>query len=193
MSAHVSQVEGLGLLGGQIFRFLLCASPVILQGHTRVLLAMSSVLHYLPDRLLLEKKREMMTLNPWVIFCFILFFLNPLTVTSDPQCKLLLLPQNISQEIPSRVHWNPDLCPPSIIPALGRQDGRMLRCTFWYQRDPVLLQFCHVWRNEHRQLTYLPRSQFPHLLNGDLIRIQYSWKVWWDNCCKRLTTVSGTG
>lgn len=77
VGAHVARVEGLGLLGGQIFKFLLCASPVTIRGHMHVLLAVSSDLHCLSDRLLLEDKREMMTLDLSATSCFISFSLQP--------------------------------------------------------------------------------------------------------------------
>lgn len=39
VGAHFSQAEGLGLLGGQILRLLLCASPAVNPGpHTRILI-----------------------------------------------------------------------------------------------------------------------------------------------------------
>ena len=75
--------------GGQLFRFLLCASPVVVRGHTQVLLATPSALDYLSQGLLLEEKKG--NDDSWSLSdtTFHVTFSPTVRVTSDPQCKLL--------------------------------------------------------------------------------------------------------
>lgn len=144
-----SQAKDLGHRGEQILWLLLCASPVVIQGYTQIPLAMSLDFYYLSDGLLLGERRERMNLHFWVMPPFTSLSLQPygfawiLRLTLDPQYKLFASTLHLPRISFWRLSLNPCPCLPHIT-SMREEDGQVLKCTFWHQRDPVLLQLCHL-------------------------------------------------